>query len=303
MRSFVGLALGLAVVAGLGALSLVVWPIGREPPRALETLTGDAQRGAYLARAGGCIACHSDPQSGRPALTGGAPIKTTFGTFVPPNLTTDEVHGIGDWSVTDFARAVRQGIAPDGTPYYPAFPYAFYGHLSDQEIVDLWAAFQGVPAQPLVVGETTVAFPFNLRFGLKLWRAVYAKGPPTAPDPERSDAWNRGRWLVNGVAHCGACHTDRNLVGGRRLDRRLAGSDDLPEGRRAPSILPEDLVEAGWTLSSLAFGLRSGVMPDGDGFGAGMGEVVRHVTGWLTGDDRRAIAVYLLDQEGADAGQ
>lgn len=294
MHRSLTIVLVLLSVAGLGGVSLVVWPIG-EVTRLAER-DGDAQRGAYLARAGGCIACHSDPSSGRPALTGGAPIKTSFGSFVAPNLTTDETFGIGGWSVEDFARAVRQGIGPDGAPYYPAFPYAFYGHLTDQDIIDLWAAFQSVPPQEVTGGDKDIVFPFNLRFGLKLWRAAFAKGPPTAPDPEQSDPWNRGRWLVNGLAHCGACHTDRNLAGGRRASQYLAGSDDLPGGGKAPPIRPEHLKEAGWTVTSLAYGLKSGVMPDGDTFGGGMGEVVRHSTAWLSEADRKAMATYLLNE-------
>ncbi|WP_397542559.1 c-type cytochrome [Roseovarius salis] len=301
MPRTIGILMALAALAGLGGVSLMAWPIGT-PPQLAER-KGDPQRGAYLARAGGCIACHSAPGSGRPALTGGAPIKTAFGTFVPPNLTPHEEAGIGAWSIEAFARAVRQGIAPDGTPYYPAFPYAFYGHLSDQDIADMWAAFQGVPPQDVTAGGHDLGFPFNLRAGLKLWRAVYAHGPPTAPVPERSEAWNRGRWLVNGLAHCGACHTDRNLAGGRRPGRYLAGSDDLPGGGTAPSIRAGDLSEAGWSVASLAYGLKSGVMPDGDTFGGGMGEVVRDGTAWLSDADRRAIATYLLNKNETGAGQ
>jgi len=152
-----------------------------------------------------------------------------------------------------------------------------------------------VPAQDVTAGTNALAFPFNLRFGLKLWRAAFHDGPPTEPVAKRSETWNRGRWLVNGLAHCGACHTDRNLLGGRRQDRYLAGSDDLPDGGKAPPIRPEDLRAAGWTVTSLAFGLKSGVMPDGDTFGSGMGEVVRHATSWLSQADRDAIATYLLD--------
>lgn len=273
-----GLVLVLAVAVGLAVASgaLALWPIGA--PVALTALEGDAQRGAYLARAGGCIACHSDPGSGRPALTGGAAIETGFGRFLPPNITPHDPAGIGAWSIEDFARAVRQGIAPDGAPYYPAFPYPFYGHLSDQDIADMWAAFRTVPPQGMVAEGHAIGFPFNLRFGLKLWRAAYAGGPATQADPRRDTEWNRGRWLVNGLAHCGACHTDRNMFGGRMPDRTLTGSDDLPEGGKAPAITPEALRRAGWDASALAFALKSGVKPDGDTFGGGMGEVVRHGT-------------------------
>jgi len=297
MRRSLRILFSLAVLVGLGNASLAVWPIGEAPD--LTERNGDARRGAYLARAGGCIACHSDPGSGHPALTGGAPIETGFGRFVPPNIAPHYTSGIGGWTINDFARAVRQGVAPDGTPYYPAFPYAFYGDLSDQDVADLWAAFQGVPAQESAAGENDLTFPFNLRFGLKLWRAGFHNGPPTKPLADQSETWNRGRWLVNGLAHCGACHTDRNLAGGRRPGQYLAGSDDLPGGGKAPPIRPDDLRKAGWTVSSLAFGLKSGVMPDGDTFGGGMGEVVRQGTSWLSQDDREAMAAYLLDEDTA----
>lgn len=295
MRRGIVLVLALAGGVAVAGGALALWPIGA--PVALDALEGDAQRGAYLARTGGCIACHSDPGSGRPALTGGAAIETGFGRFVPPNITPHPGAGIGAWSIEDFARALRQGIAPDGSPYYPAFPYPFYGGLSDQDIADLWAAFQTVPAQDMAAEGHAIRFPFNLRPGLKLWRAAYADGPPAQPDPERTDTWNRGRWLVNGLAHCGACHTDRNMLGGRKPGRHLAGSDDLPGGGRAPALTPAALGQAGWDAHALAFALKSGVKPDGDTFGGGMGEVVRHGTAWLRPDDRAAIAAYLLEGE------
>lgn len=291
LRAGIGI-LALVVALTSGATLLALWPIGQ--PVALEASQPDPRRGAYLARAGGCIACHSDPGSGRPALTGGAPIRTAFGSFVPPNITPDPDHGIGLWTLQDFARAVRQGIAPDGSPYYPAFPYAFYGGLSDQDIADMWAAFQGVPPRPETAGTHDLAFPFNLRFGLKLWRAAYLQAPPTTPDPARSATWNRGQWLVNGLSHCGACHTDRNLLGGRIASRHLMGNDDLPGGGSAPDITAAALTRAGWTASDLAFALQSGVTPGGDTFGGGMGKVVRHGTAWLTPEDRMAIARHLM---------
>lgn len=281
------------IMAASGALAL--WPIGSAVR--LAERQGDPKRGAYLARAGGCIACHSDPGSGRPALTGGAPIETGFGQFVPPNLTQHKTLGIGAWTIEDFARAVRQGVAPGGEPYYPAFPYPFYADLSDQDIADLWEAFRTVAPRDVDPGSHTITFPFNLRFGLKLWRAAFAETPPAAPVPERSDAWNRGKWLVRGVAHCGACHTDRNFLGGRDTAQRLAGSDNLPGGGKAPAITASALKEAGWNISDLAFALKSGVTPEGDTFGNGMGEVVRDSTAWLRPEDRRAIALYLLNQD------
>ncbi len=296
MVAFLKLGLAAIVLIAAGGAALAVWPVGR--PVDLAGLQGNVERGAYLARAGGCIACHSDPASGRAPLAGGAPITSNFGTFMPPNLTTDPAHGIGAWRIEDFARAVRQGVSPEGKPYYPAFPYAFYGHLSDQDIADLWAAFQTVPPVADPGRPNDLPFPVNQRFGLKLWRAVFLHAPPTAPRPDKPREWNRGRWLVNGLSHCGACHTDRNLLGARRVEARLAGSDDLPGGKTAPAITPEALKRSGWTVESLAFALKSGVAPDGDVLGGGMGEVVQQGTAWLSPGDRMAMAAYLMDGGG-----
>ena len=287
------------VLAGvLGAASVVglmAWPIGIEPPVALETLEGNVDRGAYLARASGCIACHSNFESGGAPLAGGAPLKTDFGTFYPPNLTTDAEHGMGAWTITDFARAVRQGISPEGEPYYPTFTYPFYTQFSDQDIADLWAAFQTVPAVAEPSPAHEARFPFDQRWGLKLWRAAYLSEPDTDPVDGRSDAWNRGKWLVRGAAHCGACHTGRNFAGARISDRIFAGNDSLPGGKRAPSILPGDLQKAGWDVDSLAYALRTGITPEGDVFGGSMAEVVNYGTAFLSDADLTAMATYIMD--------
>ncbi|MDV7142980.1 cytochrome c [Tropicimonas sp. TH_r6] len=287
-------ALG-AVAGGAFVIGLVYWPI-RDDPGTIE-LAGDPNRGAYLARASGCIACHTDMAGGGAPLAGGAPLETPFGTFVPPNLTTDPEHGIGVWTIGDFAVAVRQGVSPEGEPYFPSFTYPFYGNFTDQDIADLWAAFQTVPAVAEPAPDHDVAFPFNQRWGLKLWRAAFLEAPDTDPVAGRSDAWNRGRQLVEGASHCAACHTPRNPVGARLSGAAFAGNEDLPGGDAAPSILPGDLVERGWTVTNLAFALRTGVMPDGDAFGGSMGEVVQGGTAFLSPEDLTAMATYVLDQD------
>jgi hypothetical protein len=131
------------VVAGFGAGVLALWPIGVPEPAAFPP--GDAERGAYLARASGCVSCHTNAAAKGLALAGGAPLDTPFGTFVPPNITPHTTAGIGAWTIQDFARAVRQGISPEGDPYYPVFTYSFYAGFTDQEIADLWEAFRTVP--------------------------------------------------------------------------------------------------------------------------------------------------------------
>ncbi len=283
------------VAGGAFVVAVILWPIGRGG-EAID-LVGDVDRGAYLARASGCIACHTDGAAGGAPLAGGAGLPTDFGTFFPPNLTTDPVQGIGGWSVEDFARAVRQGVSPEGNPYFPTFTYPFYTNFTDQEIADLWAAFRTVPAVAMAVPDHSVSFPFDQRWGLKLWRAAFLRPPETTVISGRSDTWNRGRWLAEGASHCAACHTARNLAGARIPGAAFAGNDALPGGGRAPSIRADDLRARGWTVDNLAFALRVGAMPDGDAFGGSMGEVVRDGTAFMTADDLRAISIYILDED------
>ncbi len=295
MMALLRLATLGVVAGGVFVIGLMFWPVGEEP--APIELTGDVNRGAYLARASGCIACHTDIAGGGAPLAGGAPLETPFGAFYPPNLTTDPENGIGSWTVEEFAMAVRQGISPKGAPYFPTFTYPFYADFTDQQIADLWTAFQTVPpvAQPAPAHE--VAFPFNQRWGMKLWRAAFLKPPETEPVDGKSAAWNRGRELVEGASHCAACHTARNFAGARMSGAAFAGNDALPGGDKAPSILPEHLTERGWTVANLAFALRTGVMPDGDAFGGSMGEVVQGGTAFLTDEDLTAMATYVLDAD------
>lgn len=293
MRGLIRMILLPGLALGSAAWGLSAWPIGETEE--LIPFEGDPARGAYLARASGCVACHTNQATSGPALAGGAPIDTAFGTFVPPNITPDLNAGIGRWTLADFSRAVRQGVSPDGRPYYPVFTYGFYSDFTDQDIADLWSAFRTVPAIGTSAPEHDIIFPFSFRPGLKLWRAAYLNMPIGDALLGASDSWNRGRELVEGPAHCAACHTGRNLLGGLEESERLAGNPKLPGGSSAPSLLVEDLVQRGWTVPSLAFALKSGVLPTGDAFGGSMAEVVLNGTAYLSESDREAIATYLLD--------
>lgn len=300
MRGLIRIALVLGpVAASAGALALYLWPIGENPPS--EFPLGDALEGAYLARSSGCVSCHTNFEIDGAALAGGAPLDTPFGAFVPPNITPHPDAGIGLWTIQDFAKAIRQGISPDGDPYYPVFTYSFYATFTDQQIADLWEAFRTVPAVAEPAAEHNVSFPFSFRGGLKLWRAGYLDVPNVDALMGTSDAWNRGRQLVEGPAHCAACHTGRNIFGGLKDSETFAGNDDLPGGSKAPSIRADDLVRNGWTERNLAYALRLGVLPSGDAFGGSMAEVVTYGTAFMTDADRAAIATYLLDPDGTGA--
>ncbi|KEA62277.1 putative diheme cytochrome c-553 [Marinobacterium lacunae] len=293
------LLLRLTAVAGIVAISWGGMTVSREgdmTASSLGSLQGDIQRGAYLARASGCIACHTNFYDGGKPLAGGAPLETAFGTFYAPNLTMDKNHGIGDWTIDAFAQAVREGVSPEGDPYYPAFPYSFYTRFSDQDIADLWAAFRTVPAVEQASKEQDLHFPFNIRAGLHLWQRLYFEPQRFQPDANKDERFNRGAFLVEAAGHCAACHTPRNLLGALKDDAALSGADSLPGGGASPAIHATALKERGWDVNDLAYALRSGITPDGDILGASMGEVIKQGTAFLSADDRQAIATYLMSE-------
>lgn len=283
------------LIGAAGWLSLPLLAPSVEP---LQAETGNVSRGAYLARASGCIACHTDVEGKGKPLAGGPPLKTPFGDFIAPNLTTDSEYGIGNWTVEQFARAVRQGIAPDGSPYYPAFPYEFYQGFSDQDIADLWAAFKTVPPVAEPSPQHRLNFPFNQRRALFLWQNLFSHNADATPEDARSERYNRGKYLVETATHCAACHSPRNLFGDLKADALYQGADSLLEGEeRIPAITISTLKQNGWTETDLAYALKSGVKADGDVFGGSMAEVVKDGTAFLSQADREAIAHYLFNRD------
>jgi mono/diheme cytochrome c family protein len=267
------------------------------PEEVIASLDGDPDRGAYFARLAGCIACHTNESGGGKLLAGGPPLKTPFGTFYGPNITPDPIAGLGRWSINDFARALLHGISPAGNPYYPAFPYTSYSKFTDQDIADLWAALNTVPEVDKPSTSHELSFPFNQRWALRGWQNLFFDSETFRDDPNRSELWNRGKYIVTGPAHCGACHTPRNPLGASDAKRALHGAGGLPGDERSPPITTAKLLEKGWNERNLAFGLRFGTKPDGDVLGGSMGEVIRDGTSWLSDEDLRAIAHYLLNNK------
>lgn len=290
--------LAAAVIVAAAAGSAVTILRGNPVPDTVSApLDGNPDRGAYVARLAGCIACHTNKSAGGELLAGGPPLKTPFGTFYGPNITPDPNAGLGDWSLNDFATALRHGTSPEGAPYYPAFPYTFYSKLTDQDVADLWAAVNTVPNADTPSKPHELGFPFNQRWALRGWQNLFFDPKTFEDDPTKSAVWNRGKYIVTGPAHCGACHTPRNLLGASDAEQSLHGAGGLPGGERSPPITPAMLGERGWTENSLAFGLRFGTKPNGDVLGGSMGEVIRDGTSWLSDEDRRAIAHYLLNND------
>ncbi|MEK9832066.1 MAG: c-type cytochrome [Rhodospirillaceae bacterium] len=255
--------------------------------------SGDAERGAYMLAAAGCVACHTVPKDGA-FLAGGRELKTDFGSFYTPNITPDPETGIGNWSDEDFIRAMKKGVSPDGGRYYPTFPYTSYTRMTRQDMLDLKAYLDTVPPVRNAVPDHDLAFPFGIRASMMGWQLLFFDDTPFEADTSKSDAWNRGAYLVNGPGHCGECHTPRNLLGVVDSGRPLAGNANGPEGDAVPNITPHFSGIGGWSEDDIVSMLEVGLLPDGDFAGGAMTDVIEESTSKLSEDDRKAIASYLL---------
>ncbi len=264
-----------------------------QPADALAEKNAES-RGAYIFKAAGCVGCHTRAKPKGKFLAGGRRMETPFGAFYTPNITTDRQHGIGNWTYADFVAAMREGKTPDGSVYYPAFPYSSYTHIHDEDLRDLWAYLQTVPAVSEPRREHDLIFPFSLRFSVRGWRLLYFEASRFVPYPKKSLAWNRGAYLTRALGHCGECHTPRNLLGGLDKGRELAGNKNAPDGKRVSNITPHLKKGIGtWSESDIRSLLRDGSLPDGDFVGGSMTEVVENGTSHLTDKDLQAIAVFL----------
>lgn len=240
----------------------------------------DAAHGELLAGLGGCASCHT-ADDGAP-YAGGHAIETDFGTFYGSNLTPDPVHGLGAWSYDDFVRAMRRGKAPDGHPYWPAFPFPSFTGLTDADLADLWAFLQGLEADP----RPDTPHEASGAWRLPLWRLVaFREGPRPVPD---DPVLARGAYLVDHVGHCGECHTPRNGIG-----KVLWKRHDLEGTREGPKPGPSLVDLDGWSDKELDLFFVMGMLPDGDFAGNGMGTVVAEGTSKLSGDDRAAMIAWL----------
>jgi mono/diheme cytochrome c family protein len=249
-------------------------------------------RGAYLAAAAGCDQCHTDSKNGGAPYAGGRVMETEFGAITTPNITPDAATGIGNWSNDDFIRAMRWGIAPDGTRYVPAFPFPYFAQLTDSDLADLKAFLESLTPvpQPRAAGAGSLALLARARAALGIAIAANAAQPAA---PTGDAAVDRGAYLVATVGYCGACHTPRTWLGAPDSNRFLAGSRGGLEGAKAPDITPDPKNGIGnWSEDDIVSLLKDGGTPDGDFVGGSMAEIVRN-TARLTDADRHAIAAYL----------
>lgn len=260
-----------------------------------DDLAARLKSGEYLSRAGDCAACHTAP-GGKP-FAGGLKMTTPVGAIFSSNITPDKTSGIGDYSEEDFSKALRQGIAKDGHHLYPAMPYPSFSKLTDNDVHDLYLYFiHQVPAVAQSNKRSDIPFPLNMRWPLAVWNSVFLEKQPYYSDPKQTADWNRGAYLVQGLGHCGSCHTPRGIgYEEKALDQ--TSSDYLAggtlEGWHAPNLRGDATTGLGqWNEAEITQFLQSGHTERSAAFGS-MVAVIQDSTQYLTDGDRQAIAVYL----------
>lgn len=295
-RILVGL-LALAVV-GLVGFGVFAWrpAIGKIAPPVPSSFAPDLiARGEVLAGAGYCSTCHTT-KGGQP-FAGGYPMKTSFGTIYSTNITPDEKTGIGTWSEAAFRRAMHEGVARDGAHLFPAFPYDHFTKLSDGDVAALYAYMMTRPAVAAPAKHNSVPFPLNIRALQAGWKLLFFKPGRFEPDKTKSAEFNRGAYLAEGVSHCGACHTPRNVLGAEKHDKAFAGA--AIDNWIAPPLTAANPSPAPWDQAELVAYLRTGVSRY-HGVAAGpMAPVVHDGLIKLPDSDIQALAVYFADRDSA----
>tara|TARA_R110000868_G_scaffold69261_1_gene204191 strand:+ start:66370 stop:67908 length:1539 start_codon:yes stop_codon:yes gene_type:complete len=253
------------------------------------------QRGEYLAKAGDCIACHTNSaKPNSPQFGGGTYIYTPFGMLFGPNISSDKEYGVGNWTDKQFIRTMRQGIRPNGSYAYPVFPFMHFNHVGDQDLKDIFAYLKSIPAIHQPSPENKMMFPFNWRFLQLGWRVMFfnfsSRQGIYKDDPAHTKEWNRGAYLVQGLGHCGMCHTPLNMLGSEKYQYYLTGGNFI-DGFYAPDITSQGLKK--YTVPQVVDILRKGHNNVGGKVGGPMLEVVKDSTSYMTNKDLTAIAVYL----------
>ncbi|MEJ8822122.1 molybdopterin cofactor-binding domain-containing protein [Variovorax humicola] len=276
----------LGAIAGLLGWRPTIAPVSLSAPVYSEATI---ERGRLLAAIGDCAVCHTAP--GGAVNAGGRAMQTPFGTLYSTNLTPDAQTGIGQWSFSAFQRAMREGISRDGHHLYPAFPYTAFARTSDDDLTALYAYFM---SQPPVRAETPLSqlrFPFNVRPLMGFWNAMFHDASAYRNVPTQSAAWNRGAYLVNGLGHCGACHTPRNALGAEQGGTAFL-SGAMVEGWEAPALTARSTSAVPWTADALYRYLRNGHSAQHGIAGGPMAEVVRELA-IVPDEDIRAMSTYL----------
>jgi mono/diheme cytochrome c family protein/uncharacterized membrane protein YphA (DoxX/SURF4 family) len=259
--------------------------------RAVDLQSYDlVERGRYLATAADCAACHTKP--GGAPFAGGVALETPFGTLVGPNITPDPDAGIGAWTDDEFVAALQEGRGRDGIRLYPAMPYPAYTKMTRDDALAVRAYLRTIEPASDKIEANQLPFPFNIRSDMAVWNALNFRPGRLEPDPSKSAEWNRGRYLVDALGHCGTCHTPKTALGADRDSAYLQGT--TLQGWFAPNITADERKGIGrWSIDELVDYLKTGANRDAIASG-GMGEEVVHSSSHMTDEDLKAIATYLL---------
>ncbi|MCB1387266.1 MAG: cytochrome c [Nitratireductor sp.] len=304
MRKLLWVAACVIVVCALAVASIFFGAFEKsvvagdvDEPLTADAMAALAERGAYVAVAADCYACHT-AKGGAP-WAGGLPFETPFGTIYATNISPDKDNGIGGWSRAEFHRAVRDGVGKNGH-LYPAMPYASYRKMTPEDVDAVYAYLMTREPMKVANKANALSFPFNIRRGLTFWNLVNLSGDTQAEVAERSAAWNRGRYLTDALAHCGECHTPRNALQGMKADAYLKGADI--EGVHAPDLTKAGLQRMGFGPHVLSAFMKSGLSAQG-GMTGQMFEVVHFSTQYMTTDDLDALSAYLFDLDALPADE
>jgi mono/diheme cytochrome c family protein len=295
----VALAIGVWIICGPGPMAFVDGPKvaladykAADPTGVPASLAKASlvERGAYLARAADCMVCHTT-QGGR-EYAGGLPFKLPFGTLYSTNITPDKDTGIGNYDDQDFLNAVHRGTRRDGARLYPAMPFTSYTYMSDADALAIKAYLFSLPPVRAAAPANTLMFPFNQRWAMNFWSALFNPDGRFAPDTSKSPEWNRGAYLAEALAHCGECHTPRNLAFALNNRRKFAGA--ITAGWRAFNISSDKTTGVGaWSDDDLVSYLSTGHAIDHGSASGPMGEAVDESFSQLAQEDIRAVVAYL----------
>jgi mono/diheme cytochrome c family protein len=298
LRTFVFI-IATGAIFVLAAIWILTLPAA-VPAAALPPHTPNLANGETMFNIGGCSSCHAVPNNNpekvdRMRLGGGLALKSPFGVFYAPNISSDARDGIGNWSEANFVTALWKGTSDHGTNLYPAFPYTSYRYMQLDDVRDLFAYLKTLPPVPSRSRRHELSFPFNERRLLGIWKLLFLGEGSFVPDPSKSAQYNRGAYLVNGPCHCAECHSPRNALGGVIESQRFAGGPSPDGSDWVPNITPVGLQrdDEKWSEEDIASFLDGGMMPSGDFAGGAMADVIRS-TSLLSPEDRAAIANYVV---------
>jgi mono/diheme cytochrome c family protein len=302
MSRRIGVAIPVIALVGTAGVLLLSWRQAIAPvePPAQESFSAESvARGEALAAAGHCASCHTG--AGRQPFAGGYGVNTPFGIIYGTNITPDPTAGIGRWSVEAFTRAMREGVARDGSHLFPAFPYYAYTKLSDDDVKALYAYLMTRPPGSTTVPANTLPFPFKVRALQEGWKILFFRSERYRSNPSRSNEWNRGAYLAEALSDCTGCHSPRNLLGAEQTGRSYAGA--VVDGWMAPALDEANPSPVPWTQGDLFTFLRTGVSPLHGAAGGTMTPVIRDALALavVPDSDVRAIAVYFADMNKAVA--